>query len=172
MINFIEYIKQLWDTTSYVNPTRMNHMEDGIKGNSDAVVDLNEALDDVDTLIGDTSISGIGDGTVTGAISAVNVNLTNTLKVWASDEIQANTTKTYDYGAGAYLIVGQGGVSGAKYVSFLVGYGNGASDRTINKEIMNGNSQVQGVNLTISQTESKVSITPAVTMNVRIYKLI
>ena len=26
------YSKQTWDTTSYVNPTRMNHIEDGIAG--------------------------------------------------------------------------------------------------------------------------------------------
>ena len=26
----IPYDKQTWDTTSYVNPTRMNHIEDGI----------------------------------------------------------------------------------------------------------------------------------------------
>lgn len=26
------YTKQTWDTTSYVNPTRMNHIEDGIRG--------------------------------------------------------------------------------------------------------------------------------------------
>lgn len=25
------YSKQTWDTTSYVNPTRMNHIEDGIE---------------------------------------------------------------------------------------------------------------------------------------------
>ena len=28
------YSKQTWDTTSYVNPTRMNHIEDGIEANS------------------------------------------------------------------------------------------------------------------------------------------
>ena len=28
------YSKQTWDTTSYVNPTRMNHIEDGIYDNS------------------------------------------------------------------------------------------------------------------------------------------
>ena len=27
------YSKQTWDTTSYVNPTRMNHIEDGIEAN-------------------------------------------------------------------------------------------------------------------------------------------
>lgn len=26
------YSKQTWDTTSYVNPTRMNHIEEGIEG--------------------------------------------------------------------------------------------------------------------------------------------
>lgn len=28
----MSYSKQTWDTTSYVNPTRMNHIEDGIDG--------------------------------------------------------------------------------------------------------------------------------------------
>ena len=28
------YSKQTWDTTSYVNPTRMNHIEQGIYDNS------------------------------------------------------------------------------------------------------------------------------------------
>lgn len=30
------YSKQTWDTTSYVNPTRMNHIEDGIEAVSNA----------------------------------------------------------------------------------------------------------------------------------------
>lgn len=30
------YDKQIWDTTSYVNPTRMNHIEDGIESVSTA----------------------------------------------------------------------------------------------------------------------------------------
>lgn len=33
----MSYTKQTWDTTSYVNPTRMNHIEDGIKENSDNI---------------------------------------------------------------------------------------------------------------------------------------
>ncbi|MBQ5565864.1 MAG: hypothetical protein IIT42_03355 [Clostridia bacterium] len=40
----MEYNKQTWDTTSYVNPTRMNHIEDGIEANSlllDEVYELN-----------------------------------------------------------------------------------------------------------------------------------
>lgn len=31
------YTEQIWDTTSYVNPTRMNHIEDGIKTANDEV---------------------------------------------------------------------------------------------------------------------------------------
>lgn len=33
----MSYTKQIWDTTSYVNPTRMNHIEDGIKGVEDMI---------------------------------------------------------------------------------------------------------------------------------------
>lgn len=38
------YEKQQWDTTSFVNPTRMNHIEEGIKANSDEVASLNNDL--------------------------------------------------------------------------------------------------------------------------------
>ena len=31
------YSKQTWDTTSYVNPTRMNHIENGIAGVEDTL---------------------------------------------------------------------------------------------------------------------------------------
>ena len=34
------YSKQTWDTTSYVNPTRMNHIEDGIDSVSDTLENL------------------------------------------------------------------------------------------------------------------------------------
>lgn len=34
-MGLINYVKQLWDTTSFVNPTRLNHMEDGIKATAD-----------------------------------------------------------------------------------------------------------------------------------------
>ena len=40
----MSYTEQTWDTTSKVNPTRMNHIEDGIKDNSDALDGLNATL--------------------------------------------------------------------------------------------------------------------------------
>lgn len=39
-MSLLNYIKQIWDTTSYVNPTRMNHIEDGIYAVSDKVDNL------------------------------------------------------------------------------------------------------------------------------------
>lgn len=41
------YSKQTWDTNSYVNPTRMNHMEDGIEANSTDVSNNALLLDEV-----------------------------------------------------------------------------------------------------------------------------
>ena len=43
-MSFSPYSKQTWDTNSYVNPTRMNHIENGIKSNSDGVEQLNSDL--------------------------------------------------------------------------------------------------------------------------------
>ena len=39
-MSLLNYIKQIWDTTSYVNPTRMNHMEEGIYAVSNKVDNL------------------------------------------------------------------------------------------------------------------------------------
>lgn len=39
-MSLLNYIKQIWDTTSYVNPTRMNHIEDGIYNVSNKVDNL------------------------------------------------------------------------------------------------------------------------------------
>ena len=40
------YSKQTWDTTSYVNPTRMNHIEDGIESASTAVENTRVVVSD------------------------------------------------------------------------------------------------------------------------------
>lgn len=50
------YSKQTWDTTSYVTPTRMNHIEDGI----DSVADIGDALNDTDTYTVPTSPTDYG----------------------------------------------------------------------------------------------------------------
>lgn len=41
------YDKQTWDTNSFVNPTRMNHIENGIKENSDEVGVLKQNIADL-----------------------------------------------------------------------------------------------------------------------------
>ena len=87
------YEKQQWDTTSFVNPTRMNHIEEGIKANSDEVASLNTDLantkKDVSDLNNDlkntkkdvsdlnSNLSKIQSGVTTtvGASSSANIKL-------------------------------------------------------------------------------------------------
>ena len=72
----INYQKVGWDTTKYFNPTNMNHMDDGIKAACDKS-DANEAaISEVNSKLGNTDISAIGDGTVTGGLNALNSNFT------------------------------------------------------------------------------------------------
>ena len=52
------YSKQTWDTTSYVNPTRMNHIEQGIY---DADNIANSANSKVDNLFHNASLTAQGD---------------------------------------------------------------------------------------------------------------
>ena len=49
------YSKQTWDTTSYVNPTRMNHIEDGIEGVSNEIdnLDAEDVAYDSNTSVSD-----------------------------------------------------------------------------------------------------------------------
>lgn len=71
----INYQQVGWDTTKYFNPTNMNHMDDGIKAACDKS-DANEtAIADVNNKLGNTDISAIGDGTLTGGLDALNSNL-------------------------------------------------------------------------------------------------
>ena len=54
-MSLLNYIKQIWDTTSYVNPTRLNHIEDGIYAVSDKV----DNLDDTEVKHGNTSVNAM-----------------------------------------------------------------------------------------------------------------
>lgn len=47
------YEKQTWDTNSYVNPTRMNHIENGIQANSNNIDTLTQGASDMSTEISD-----------------------------------------------------------------------------------------------------------------------
>lgn len=48
------YEKQTWNTNSFVNPTRMNHIENGIQANSDNIDTLTQSASDMST-----EVSGI-----------------------------------------------------------------------------------------------------------------
>ena len=74
----INYQKVGWDTTKYFNPTNMNQMDNGINAACDKA-DANEAaIADVNNKLGNTDISAIGDGTLTGGLDALNSKLGNT----------------------------------------------------------------------------------------------
>ena len=77
----INYQKVGWDTTKYFNPTNMNHMDDGIKAACDKADENEASIADVNSKLGNTDISAIGDGTVTGGLNALNSNLARFDKV-------------------------------------------------------------------------------------------
>ena len=64
------YSKQTWDTTSYVNPTRMNHIEDGIEA-----VDLSllSYIKNVARAEFESTVSGGGD--ISYSMSAIASNI-------------------------------------------------------------------------------------------------
>ena len=93
----INYQKVGWDTTKYFNPTNMNQMDNGIKAACDKA-DANEAaIADVNNKLGNTDISAIGDGTLTGGLDALNSNLTNIkssrLSIYNISSYNLNVTK-------------------------------------------------------------------------------
>lgn len=45
------YDKQTWDTTSYVNPTRMNHIEDGVYNASNEFLSKGTSTGDADAIL-------------------------------------------------------------------------------------------------------------------------
>lgn len=67
----INYNKVGWNTTSYVNPTNMNQMDNGIKAACDGV-------DAIDETIGDTSTLPSPSDDICTNISEVNSNLAPT----------------------------------------------------------------------------------------------
>ena len=71
----INYQQVGWDTTKYFNPTNMNQMDNGIKAACDKADATEAAIADVNNKLGNTDISAIGDGTVTGGLDALNSNL-------------------------------------------------------------------------------------------------
>lgn len=52
-----------------------------VSDTADAVANVTAAENALETLVGNTDISAIGDGTVTGAIDMLNANLTNLFKI-------------------------------------------------------------------------------------------
>ena len=86
----INYEPVGWDTTKYFNPTNMNHMDDGIKAACDNADSNKESIADVNSKLGNTDISAIGDGTLTGGLDALNSNLEKLVIISQSIELENN----------------------------------------------------------------------------------
>lgn len=70
------YTPYEWTVNSYLNPTRMNAIEQGIAEASQAAESASGEFHTIEELIGTQSIAGIGDGTLTGATWKINSDLT------------------------------------------------------------------------------------------------
>lgn len=83
------YSKQTWDTTSYVNPTRMNHIEDGIEAvGTRTIVQYNGTI--INGASG-SAIQGVGSATITLDNGNARIDFN-------CDIVTADTTDTAYYG--------------------------------------------------------------------------
>ena len=71
------YTPYEWTVNSYLNPTRMNAIEQGIAAASQAAESASGEFHTIEELIGTQSIAGIGDGTLTGATWKINNDLSD-----------------------------------------------------------------------------------------------
>ena len=92
------YSKQTWDTTSYVNPTRMNHIEDGIESASTATgteyssgVSVKQKIDSMGLCYKDLSITFDVDGSFRYDNDATIISLVgNVDKIIRAEVLLAN----------------------------------------------------------------------------------
>lgn len=90
------YTPYEWTVNSYLNPTRMNAIEQGIAAASQAAESASGEFHTIEELIGTQSIAGIGDGTLTGATWKINNDLSdlkNTVTTLNSNFTNLGVTK-------------------------------------------------------------------------------
>lgn len=134
---FVEYVKQIWknkpDRTTPITAATLTHMEDGIKGNSDAINEIAQAV--VDNIVNDpqkiasmASLYAVNESVKKNASDIKDVNnnlsnLSNFKKVIADDTIatdiedllkkKCKLIKDSGLGVGFYAVIG--GWSGHNY---------------------------------------------------------
>lgn len=97
------YTPYEWTVNSYLNPTRMNAIEQGIAAASQAAESASGEFHTIEELIGTQSIAGIGDGTLTGATWKINNDLTELSGVVTtlnSNLTAKDITSTCTFGSG------------------------------------------------------------------------
>ena len=105
----MSYSKQTWDTNSYVNPTRMNHMEDGIKANSDAI----DAVNKYENLL--TSANDLNNVTTPGHYTFAAGSLP-TNRPSDAPAISGTLTVEYQSGGSTYIQTYETYPSGTPYI--------------------------------------------------------
>lgn len=105
------YTPYEWTVNSYLNPTRMNAIEQGIAEASQAAESASGEFRTIEELIGTQSIAGIGDGTLTGAtwkinndltelsatVTTLNSNLSNLFSKQNQTEVKVNVANASEY---------------------------------------------------------------------------
>ena len=121
----MSYTKQTWDTTSYVNPTRMNHIEDGIEAAANT------------------------------ADSAASAVIAESKTVWTNLTLGANsatTVQTFDVSKSGYTAVGVVGYRfDGRYGEMLSFSKLSIENNTLTYLIANnGNNSATGINVYVT----------------------
>ena len=91
---------------------RITTNANNIQANTTAIESANTAIGNINTAIGTTDISGIGDGTIKGAISHINSNLTTSI------ELKSNRVNSMEVANSTPVILNQITLEKGTYILF------------------------------------------------------
>ena len=123
------YSKQTWDTTSYVNPTRMNHIEDGIEAADSKTADDIEYSTGVS--VKDKIPQIITKQITTDANGGATLDIdSNSYVVISASKLRDSTESTFAWGGLGRLVDGS-------YTIHLMTYDNqNFANKTCNIEVV------------------------------------
>ena len=169
----INYQKVGWDTTKYFNPTNMNHMDDGIKAACDKADENEASIADVNSKLGNTDISAIGDGTLTGGLDALNSNLSKVgVPDYAHARLLDNTLSniTFEFTApsnGFVTACGYGENQSTSYIQFIYNQNQnirkavqGVSDESISAQMTLSKGDTITINTCLSKRNNGTYFVP------------
>ena len=115
------YSKQTWDTTSYVNPTRMNHMEQGIYDAEQEIFTTHNITNKCTQSL--TSFKATQNGNIIQISARANQTFTNgqQLVSFPSDITPSSNmvVALYDYGTGELITSGSAWVQETRDIRYF-----------------------------------------------------